>query len=66
MYACILQIGTGFFGGVCDKEDRYPLLKTHPHPAIRGWFYIGAACPVVLGAANVYSFLRYLVPSKRP
>jgi hypothetical protein len=30
MYACISEIGRGFFEGVCDSEDWYPLLKTLP------------------------------------
>ena len=66
MYACNRETGLGFFEGVCEQEDWYPLLKTHPHPAIRGWFYISAASPVVLGAANTYSLLQYLVPSNKP
>ena len=44
---------------------RPSFLLTHPHPAIRRWFYGSAACPGVLAAANLYSRLRYLVPSDK-
>jgi hypothetical protein len=67
MYACIAEIGSEFFEEGCDKEDWYLLLKTHPPPcAIRGWFYVSPACPVVLGAVNSYSLPPFLVPSKKP
>ena len=32
-----------------------------PHPAIRGWLYVSASCPVVFAAANLYSLRQYLV-----
>jgi hypothetical protein len=32
MYACILQIGTGFFGGVCKQENRQLTFRDPPHP----------------------------------
>src|SRR5215203_5138618 len=32
MYACIPEIGLGFFGGVCAREDRPLTSRDHPHP----------------------------------
>jgi hypothetical protein len=50
-----------FSRGVCDKEDRYPLLKTHPYlPCSRGRFCASTLCPMILAAVNLYSLLQYL------
>jgi hypothetical protein len=61
MYACSSEPESVFSSGCADKGIGHSLFATHPHPAIRGWFNITAACPVVLVAVNLYSPLQYLV-----
>src|SRR5215218_2908743 len=31
MYACVLEIGRGFFEVACEQENRYPISATHPY-----------------------------------
>jgi hypothetical protein len=66
MYACVRESGCGFFEGSVRLGRLVSISQDPPHPAIRGWFYLSPACRVVLGAANNYSRLQYLVPSKKP
>jgi hypothetical protein len=35
MYACIPEIGGGFFEGVYGQEDRRPTFRDPPHSSIR-------------------------------
>ena len=35
MYACIPEIGGGFFSGVCERENRPLAFRDPPHPAVR-------------------------------
>jgi hypothetical protein len=57
--------GADFSRGCALPATRARISATHPHPAIRGWFYVSPACAVVLGAAHLYSLLQYLVPYKK-
>ena len=66
MYACIFQIGTGFFEGVCRQEDLPPTFRDPPPPCRSRMVYAGGPCWGALAATNLYSPLRYLVPSYRP
>jgi hypothetical protein len=61
-----LKMEADFSRGCVLSMIRPAFLLTLPHPAIRGWFYVSAACPVVLAGANLYSLLPYLVPSDKP
>jgi hypothetical protein len=60
-----VELEADFSRGCAGKRIDPLLFATHPYPALRRWFYISPACPVVLGAVNLYSLLQYLVPSKK-
>jgi hypothetical protein len=61
-----VELDADFSVGCAHPAMQPPIPTTYPHPAIRGWFYLSAVCPVVLVAANLYSLPQYLVPSKKP
>jgi hypothetical protein len=45
MYACIPDIGGGFFEGGADKWIGHSLFATHPHHSgIRDWLYASLGC----------------------
>ena len=65
MYACIPEIGCGFFEGVCALSDMACISSDPPLPC-HSWIASGQYCLrltrfLPLSAANVYSLLQYLV-----
>ncbi len=58
-----MKPGADFSRGCALPVIVRSFLVTHPHPAVREWVYASAPCPGVLAATNLYSPLRYLVPS---
>ena len=65
MYACILEIGRGFFEVVCTLRDQ-ACICTDPPPPCRSWIASCQSCPrlrrfLLLTAANVYALLQYFV-----
>src|SRR5829696_6494648 len=61
MYACITEIGGGFFNEACGQKNRP--LTFHDTPTTLPFANCSmlAPCPVVLATANLYSLLQYLV-----
>ena len=39
MYACVHEIGRGFFAGVCERKNSHTVFATHPYLSIRELFY---------------------------
>jgi hypothetical protein len=65
MYACVPEIGGGFFEGVCALNDQN-CISSDPPPPCHSWIASCLYCLCLtrflpLTAANVYSLLRYLV-----
>jgi hypothetical protein len=65
MYACIRQIGGGFFGGVCRWENQSLTFRDPPYPSIREWLYASIVPLGFRAAANLYSLLLHLVPRNK-
>jgi hypothetical protein len=57
MYACVCEIGGGFFAGVYGSENRPVISCDHPALRCANWSvpapYLG-----ILGAADLYSTLQ--------
>jgi len=61
MYACIPEIGGGFFRGCADKGSNQSLFATHSHPAICEFASASKPYQGILAAVNRYLLLQYLV-----
>jgi hypothetical protein len=65
MYACILETGGGFFGGVCPLGN-HARISSDPPPPCHSWIASCLYCRrlsrfLPLSAANVDALLHYLV-----
>jgi hypothetical protein len=66
MYACIPEIGSGFFEGVYVLNDQSCFSSDPPPPPHNSWIALWQYCHCLtrflpLSAANVYSLLLYFV-----
>jgi hypothetical protein len=69
MYACILEIGLGFFEEVCALRDQARTSSDPPAPC-HSWIASYQYCLYLtrflhLNAANRFSLLLYLVPGNK-
>jgi hypothetical protein len=68
MYACMLEIGRGFFEVVYASENRLVFSRDpprHPGPALSEWLYASTPTLRILTLADSHSLLQDVVPSGR-
>jgi hypothetical protein len=65
MYACTHETGADFSRGCAGRRIGHPLLKTHPHSAIRKWVYASTVSGDSRHSESLYSPLQYLVPGNK-